>query len=335
MSTSRVPLALLLLGLWPFALSSATAQDVVHLLGAGGGSMRVSGRVTDYDGRELRLEMTGGREQRFPSERVVRIESEYSDDQYRGDDMMKLRRFEDALNLYARARTTETRGWVRRLLTARIVQSLESLDRQDRAGAEFLLLVQADSALLHLVAIPLPWIARLPTPAVQRAAETWIARPEPPARLLGAAHLLVGPRRNEAVRVLRALVTSDDRRVGQLAAAQLWRVDAIEADEAKLRHWSTALEQMPESLRAGPHYVLGKERLRRKEWESAALHLMRTPVLQPERRALAAESLLDAGHALQQLNRPRQAAALYREAARDYADRRHAAAEAQARLKEM
>ena len=64
---------------------------------------------------------------------------------------------------------------------------------------------------------------------------------------------------------------------------------------------------MPVPLRAGPYYVLGLARAQKQQWGEAALAWLRTAILFPEHRALAARSLLDAGQSLERLGRAQQA----------------------------
>ena len=96
--------------------------------------------------------------------------------------------------------------------------------------------------------------------AFARLANDWMARDDSPAALLiGASHLLATPERGAAMLQLRRLTANADRRVAWMAQAQLWRGEAVSADESELRRWLEAIEQMPSPLRAGP-YVVSKKR---------------------------------------------------------------------------
>ena len=69
-------------------------------------------------------------------------------------------------------------------------------------------------------------------------------------------------------------------------------------------------------------------------FEQAALALMRIPILYPQHRLLAAQSLLDSGRSLEKLDRSKQAVRLYHELIRTYPQSR-STAEARSRLEEM
>jgi tetratricopeptide (TPR) repeat protein len=170
---------------------------------------------------------------------------------------------------------------------------------------------------------------------VEQTARQWLARQEPAAALLGASYLLTGSSQATALAKLRELAGSTDRRVAQMAAAQTWRTALAPADETQIDAWAAAIEQMPESLAAGPYFVLGRARAQRQQWPQAALALLRVAILYPGQRALAAQSLLDAGRVLERLDQPREAALLYREVIRDYAEETRTAAEAQSRIEAL
>jgi len=322
-----LPAVVLLLGCLP-----AAAQDAVYIAGRSGGQTKINGRIIDYTGRELRFEHPTGKRQNFPSADVVKVETRYGRDQNEADATLAAGRFDQALALYRRARDGETRRWVRRMITARIVTCYQSLGRTDRAGEEFLLLVRDDPDTLYFDCIPLAWLPRSPPAALEQAARRWVAREEPAAKLLGASHRLSGRWGLNALRLLRRLGASRDRRLAQLAVTQTWRADAVTADPARLDQWSRSIEQMPLALQAGPYYVVGRARMQQKQWEEAALALMRVPILYPDARALAAQALLDAGIALEQLGRKKQASRVYRELIQSYAETRPAT-EARGRMK--
>ena len=92
---------------------------------------------------------------------------------------------------------------------------------------------------------------------------------------------------------------------------------------------------MPEPIAAGPYFLLGLARAQRQQPEQAALAVLRVAILYPQRRALAAQSLLEAGRVLEGLDRKQSALRLYRELIRDYPERARAVAEARARLEEI
>ncbi len=318
------------------ALSEARgAEDVVYVTTTSDrGYMKLTGRVVDYTGRELRLQASNGSEQRFLGERVLRIETEHGPAQVEADRRFARREFGPALDLYRQARDAETRPWVRRQIIAQIVWCYRNLARPEMAGEEFLLLVRSDPTTPHFGCIPLAWIPSQPSLLLERSAQQWLARDDMPAAvLLGASHLLPTRARPRALEKLRKLTTDADRRIAFLALAQTWRAAAVTAGRQQLAGWSETIERMPEPLRAGPYYVLGLAWAQQKGWEQAALAWLRVPILYPEERPLAARSLLEAGQSLERLGRTGRAVRLYSELIETFPETQ-SAVDAQARLRE-
>ena len=123
-------------------------------------------------------------------------------------------------------------------------------------------------------------------------------------------------------------------RIAYLALAQTWRAAAVMATDQQLAQWRATIERMPEPLRAGPYYVLGEAETQHQRWEQAALAYLRTAILYPEHRNLAARALWDDGRSLERLGRSEQAVLLYRELVKTY-PASAAASEARARVEEM
>ena len=320
-----------------FALLSAPAagQDTVYIAGSAGGQTRITGRVLDYNGRELRLEHTGGKEQSFPAERVLRVETEYGRQQTEADGLFARHHFDRALVLYVKAVDGEPRRWVRRQIIARIVCCHSALEQTERAGEAFLLLIREDPDTPQFDCIPLVWISRETPIALEAAARRWLGRSEPAARLLGASHLLAGRDRPAALKELHRLAAGADRQVAALALAQSWRAKVVTATAEQIDAWGELIQKMPEPIAAGPYFLLGLARAQRQRPEQAALAVLRVAILYPQRRALAAQSLLEAGRVLEGLDRKQSALRLYRELIRDYPERTRAVAEARARLEEI
>jgi len=325
--------AVFLLGAIP-----APAQDIVTIAaGSEGGSTKIGGRVLDYNGRQLRMQLAGGLEKTFPADKVLDIETHYAQHHLDADAAMAGGRFQDALALYQKAVEVEAepRRWVRRQIVAGRVRCYRALGRADRAGEEFLLLIRDDPQTPYFDCIPLAWLPRQPSVSVEQAARQWLLREEPAAVLLGASYLLTTRQRPQATAKLRVLAAGADLCIAQLATAQWWRAAAADADPAQLETWSRAIEQMPEPLRAGPYFVLGNAFLSQKQWQPAALALMRVPILYPRHRALAAQSLADAARAVEQLGQDAEARQLYGELIRDYSEQTAPVAEAKSRVEEM
>jgi tetratricopeptide (TPR) repeat protein len=307
----------------------------VYLAGSTGGQTKITGRVLDYTGRELRLEYPGGQQQSFPADKVLRIDTPYGRPQTDAEALFARDQFAPAVGLYLKAVEAETRRWVRRQIIARIVCCYRAMDQPQRAGEAFLLLIRDDPDTPYFDCIPLAWTPRQPAGDLELAARQWLNRAEPAAQLLGASHLLAGQDRPEALKHLRRLAVGADRRISGLALAQTWRAEVATASAQQLAGWSRLVEQMPEPLAAGPYYVLGQARAQQGQQEQAALALLRVAILYPQQRPLAARALVDAGRALEKLGRSRGALQLYREAIRTYPEQSRPVAEAQSRLEEI
>jgi tetratricopeptide (TPR) repeat protein len=316
-------------------LAAAVAEDTVTIAGSSGGRSKLTGRVLDYTGRELKFEHPDGRQQSFPAEKVLAIDTQYGQYQTEADARFAAARYDQALELYRRAIDDEERRWVRRQIIAQVVRCYSALDQPDRAGEAFLLLIRDDPDTPYFDCIPLAWLPREPSLATEQAAQLWLRREEPAAVLLGASHLLTGSARPAALAELRRLTTAADRRIAQLALAQTWRAALATVDDEQVQAWSRTVEKMPERLAAGPYLLLGSAYYQRQQWPKAALALLRVAILYPEQRPLAAQALLDAGRSLEKLDRPKEALGLYRELIQTYPQETRPVAEAQGRMEAM
>jgi len=239
----------------------AAAQDIVSISSTTNpqGHQRLTGRILDYTGEGLSIELTGGVPRTIPAEQVLHVETNYSRPQVEADQLFAKGEFQSALALYLQARNGESRAWVRRQITAQIVWCQQALERWAPAGEEFLVLVRSDPATIYFDCIPLAWIPSELPHDLEQAAQQWIAREDLPAAvLLGASHLLPTSAGPGALTRLKQLTTAHDPRVARLALAQTWRVLTVTADVDQLKTWSRLIDQMPEPLRAGPSYVLGQ-----------------------------------------------------------------------------
>jgi tetratricopeptide (TPR) repeat protein len=240
-----------------------------------------------------------------------------------------------ALGLYLQARQADTRVESRRRITAQIVWCYQGLEQWSEAGEEFLLLLRSDPNTPYFGCIPLAWTPSQPALPLEQSARQWLDRTDvPAAQLQGASHLLSTNSSSAALARLKSLALSNDRRIAVLATAQIWRNQAVTATAEQLQGWQKVVDGMPEELRAGPHFVLGMAWARQKDWDRAALALLRVPIVYPEHRAMSARALLEAGQALEHLKRSEQAATLYRELLEKYPDS-SSALEARPRLEQL
>ncbi len=321
---------------WFLALlfaSPLAAEDTVTLRGRAGGQTRVTGKVVDYTGREITVELPGGATRQFPSEQVVEVRTPRVPEHVEADERFGRGEFAPALAMYREALDAEGRRWVRREILAQAVRCYDALGRPAEAGTFFLLLVEDDPATPHFDCIPLGWVPGPPDAALEQAARQWLNSDQPAAVLLGASHLLSTSLRPKAAARLRELQHTTDPRVARLAEAQGWRVDGLQSTPAQRARWLRAIEAIPEALRAGPYFALGQAQAGAGEYEQAALSLLRVAIVYPRQRPLAARAALEAARALERTGHADHAARLYHELVDDYPDQPRIVAEAKSRLR--
>jgi tetratricopeptide (TPR) repeat protein len=314
----------------------AHAEDAVYQRTAakGAGPAKWTGTITDYTGRELRIQMAStGKERVFPFDQVTRIETTYTPEQLGADKLLAAGKFELAQAQYVQALRVERRTWVRRQILANLVWCQRALGQWGLAARTFQTLVESDPQTFHFDCIPLVWAPVDITAAVERDATTFLDSQQSALDVLIGASLLVStPNRERAVAKLGELTQHADQRIAWLAQAQLWRASAVTASPEQLANWDASLVKIPAGLGAGPAYVVGAEWARRKQTDKAALRLMQLPILYPRERQLAARALATTGQALERDGKAEEAVGLYREIVSNFAEVKEAVAEAQGRL---
>jgi tetratricopeptide (TPR) repeat protein len=302
--------------------SPAEAEDRVFLRASNGQEeTRVVGEVEEFTGVELVMRHLSGRQQTFKSDRVVRVESNWSAPHQLALTKFQQREYQASLDAYLQALRGEKRKWVQRRQLAKITWCYRNLGKIERASEAFLALYKSDPTTMHFAAIPLVWIGAPPDVAVERRATTLLADGKQPAgQLIGASWLLTTGRRTEALQTLRTLTNAEDARIIFLAEAQTWRTQQATLTDADVTRLRTRIEAMPQAIRAGPYFLLGTAQSRLGQPTQAALALMRVRINFPEDRLLSAQALLAAGTELATINRPDEARGLYREVIVDYAD---------------
>ena len=303
----------------------AVAEDAVYLIAPNSPQARakVSGRITDFNARELELDI-GGAEKRYPAEQVATVEADWSPTHEAADELFARREYAAALPKYEEAVRGEKRRWVQRRLVAQMIWCLRNLDQYRRAGELYLALVRDDPGQLYFAAMPLRWTTVQPSGDLERKSREWLASDKPVAVLLGASHLLPTSDQQEIVKRLEALTDAKDARIAALAQALIWNASFAAATTKQLASWEAALEQFPDSARAGPYFVLGRALAQHKQHEEAALAFLRVPLEYPEDRPLAAAALFQAGRSLEEAQQSAAAARLYRELIAEFAGSRPA-----------
>ena len=284
-------------------------------------TLRHTGTIVDYTGRELKLRTAGGREWTFPAAHVRQVETQRHAAHDEGIKLLAANKPDAALAQFRVALDREPRSWVRREILAQIVWSHRRLRQWEAAAATFLKLAADDPTTRHFDCIPLVWRGVDAADAPSPAAEKWRADANNPiAVLLGASHLLAAGSPQAPLAALRRLARDRDLRIAGLADAQSWRVALAGTSSDELARRRAVVEKLPPTLRAGPYFLLAQTLAQHGQSEAAALAYLRVPIEHATHRELAATSLLEAGDLLMKLGRRDEAARLFDELKNDYRD---------------
>lgn len=307
------------------------AEDsVVITSGAENTPRTVTGKIIDYNGKQLQLETTAGQAVTIPAARVVQVTPERKTSHIEADRLASQRQFAEAITAYRAAAAAEERLWLKRRLMAEIVTCYESLGQLDRAGDAYVQVMKSDEHGQYLERMPCNWSTALIDPTLEQRAKQWLALDDlPAAQLLGASYLLAGPERTRALATLRTLSSSADPRLAHLADAQTWRANIATVGPQELKAWETQIERMPGNLRSGPYLVLGKGWLQQDArmlgpsedlYRRAAWAFLKPPILYPERPAHALLGLTSAVEPITKLTWNDEAQSILSEIATQFPD---------------
>lgn len=305
--------------------TAAGAQDKVVLQRSNlAGRMTISGRVEDYNGNEVSIRTEPDQPLRkYPSADVVEIQTPQTEPHMQGLKLLAEGEVEPAIRELELALKKETRAWVRREILSVVVRA--GLRRGDyvAAGARFLAILKSDPKTRHFRVIPLVWAPEPISRDVRSQARLWLEGPVEAGRLMGASLLYDDAELSEEVReTLRKLASSTDARVRGLAQAQGWREEALGGNPGRLQtaQWQQRIEELPEDLRAGPYYLLGRVYSARHDYELAAATLLWIPLVDDHDFRLASRALLEAGMALDKIGQHAEARTLFREVTERFAE---------------
>lgn len=168
-----------------------------------------------------------------------------------------------------------------------------------------------DAASPYLSLLPLVWDDRLPEQERYLARSKDLESQSPPRQLAAASSLLQQVQyRKECVEVLMNIRASHRLPLNVLAETQLWRIDAVQTDSFHLRsvdRWKRRAATFPESLRAGPQFIVGRALQLRHKPNQAALELLWAPMMQQDDIFLAAAGLAEAVVCLESTGRRKSA----------------------------
>lgn len=263
---------------------------------------RRAGTIENLTGEKLTLVSPSGQSETIPFDRVVEISTDWTREHTSGDELRRLGKVDQAVSAYRQAKKIESRPWAVRQIQSHLVDCLVARGDFDQAGDEFLAILASDPQSPYFAAIPLAWRQSGNGGGVDVRARAWIAQKSPVANLLGASWLLGGDRKTATAK-LESLAKDLDPRIAKLAEAQLWRLSRATAKPADVKRWKATLAELPEGLRGGPCLMIGEAQLRLGETDEALAHLWEPALLQPDRRAIAAEGLMLAARGALQAQR--------------------------------
>ena len=303
-----------------FTPDFVTGADAV-IVATGKGRITKQGEILDYTGNQLVIRTSDGNQHPIPAKRVVDIKTTLVPQHLAADRLFEEHRFQEALEAYRQAQQHDSRVWMRRQIVTRQVSCLQGLGQHARACETFLLVVQSDPSTQFYDVIPLAWQTEEPSSTLRQRARGWLQDREfSAARLLAASWLLPTDHRGQAISVLKELRSNGDQRVAHLATAQLWRTQVATASLAEVHRWNDKAAGISPGLGQGFYFPVGQAYFQHQQYEAAALALMRIPILGHDDRELTSESLLLAAAALEKVERPDNAHALYREILTTYSD---------------
>lgn len=304
---------------------TAFAQDKV-ILQRGNYSARImlSGTVDDYNGTELSIRTDGEEPAKtYPAADVVEIQTSQIEQHTRGLALLAEGRVEDALRELEVAVKKEPRTWVRREILAALVRGGQRRGDYPAAGNRYLALLKSDPTTRQFRVIPLVWGPETVDREARREARSWMNSTVDAGRLMGASLLYDDSQSGKEARsVLKELSSSSDSRVRVLAQMQAWRQEALTGNPGKMQlaQWQHRIDAMPEDLRGGPCYLVGRAYAARHDYELAAATLLWLPLVDDHDFRLAARACLEAGTALEKIGQHAEARTLFHEVTTRFAE---------------
>ncbi|QDT37018.1 hypothetical protein [Stratiformator vulcanicus] len=276
--------------------SAGIGQDRIVLRSESGASeIPLTGSILEYTGEELTIRTGPDAVRVYEAERILGVETPQTEPHRAAIKAFQERRFQDAFDLTIKAVEEEQRQWVRREILALRVKVALALGDRIAALDAFLSIVTSDPTSRHFSLIPLPWRLEPPPKDLVAAARIWMRGGSEVSRLCGASVLILSEDESERARAeLDQLAISFDERVYHLARAQLWRGrmarEGNSASRGVLANWQDRVRNMPETLRGGTFYLIGKSYGELLDHEQAAAALLWLPLVYDSDQRLAAEA---------------------------------------------
>ena len=291
----------------------AHAQDVVVERKPDGTTINRRGKIVQWAGVSLKLDSRGSVRE-IDNDTIVSFQTQWPPEMAQSTALIEQGKFADAAKKLSAAIANEPREWAQNIMLSKLIAAQQQAGNTAAAAESFFRLTQSDPSSRFLHVAPVPWeIDRMPgaAPSVQQA-RAWLRESQtggdqPGVRLVAAAWLA---RSNDAGdagdarAVLEELAVDLDPTIAALAVGQLWRqramgqVRPVAMNEKQISVWRKRFEQMPESARAGPLYVIATAESRASQVEDAIRDYMRIAILYPDQPIIAAPALYRAGDLL-------------------------------------
>lgn len=202
--------------------------------------------------------------------------------------------------------------WQQRVILAEMIESRSALGASDAAGKLFSVLAKLNPPQLLVATIPIPWGSETldaNLPKIQRLADAWILDENEAIQLMGAAWLLSGPKRANAIESLENLAKNSKSQIlRSYAKAQLWRtVPPAEVMSDRYPKWLAERDSLLLPIQAGPTMLLAERLAQAGQPVLAISEWLRIATLHADRYHLASKAIPNAVAALRSLGKNEEA----------------------------
>lgn len=272
------------------------------------------GTIVQWKGMSLTIS-SDGIEREIDNDQIIEIQTNWSDEYRSGLAETNAGKTQIAIVKFQEALKIESRPWAQRIIRAKLVDTLQSIEKHASAVDQFLQIVREDPQTRFLHLAPLPWTGS--SNSLDQFAVQWIESRDSVTQLIGASWLLGGTERDRGIKMLEELSNDIDPGIKNIAIAQLWRT-RVNVSAKQVKVWQDIVDRMPPELRAGPYLVLADAQARAGLTEMAIVNWMRIPILYPEQKTLSAAALYRSGSLLHNKGQTKQAQSLLNELVTHY-----------------
>ncbi|MEZ6056595.1 MAG: hypothetical protein R3C01_07810 [Planctomycetaceae bacterium] len=298
--------------------STCRAEDRVTIRPESGtGRIALVGDIVTYndEGLSFRVQATG-EVQRIPPARIELLETYRNEAHLRAIAALAEGRTTDAIEEGSKALETEKRLWLRHEILGLLIQAHRRRQEWEPAVARFVEIVSEEPHCREWRMAPLAWEPISVSESLRQRCRRWLTSSHDSVRLVAASILSADPESAAAAKIeIDRIARTGDSYLQGLAQAHQRQtlMQSGEVSEIELARWKGDIERMPESIRAGPWYVLGQAHLRRQELDEAIAALLWLPTVHQENEPLAARATYESARIFERRNQPTHARRLYEE----------------------